>query len=181
MSKTLLIFFFLIFKGFTNLGDASADLTKKFEILESKDDIFNELMSTQGKRDVDLNYNEIINFKADISMIRQVFINLLSNALKFTKNGIVHLGCLMIDSSSVVFFVKDSGTGIPGEVLTKLFKRYEQADNATFANNPNGAGLGLSISKGLIDLLKGEIWVDSKVGEGTTFYFKIPVKFPMVN
>jgi signal transduction histidine kinase len=102
----------------------------------------------------------------------QVLSNLLANAIKVTtKGGRVAIGA-MIDGEpahEVVFFVRDSGPGIEAEELPRLFERYWRSKKATY----KGAGLGLSIARGIVDAHDGRIWAESQVGVGATFYFTL--------
>jgi len=107
--------------------------------------------------------------------LRQVISNLVGNALKFTKKGSVRFGYRIKDDNFMEFFVKDTGIGIPLECQSLIFDRFRQADDS-FTRKFGGTGLGLTISKNLINLLGGEIWVDSSPENGSTFYFTIPYK-----
>lgn len=111
----------------------------------------------------------------DITRLRQILTNLIGNALKFTSRGRVVFGYNVKDSDNILFFVKDTGIGIPQEKLTLIFDRFRQADNST-TRKYGGTGLGLAISKGLVELLGGDIWVESTEGKGSEFYFTIPYK-----
>jgi signal transduction histidine kinase len=104
---------------------------------------------------------------ADQKRIQQVLINLLSNAVKFTEKGSVTIYVDKIDNQ-IQFSVSDTGIGIRPEDQEKLFLTYSQV-----YCNENGTGLGLAICKYLVELMNGRIWVDSKFGEGSTFYFSI--------
>nr|MDA3818179.1 HAMP domain-containing sensor histidine kinase [Prolixibacteraceae bacterium] len=114
--------------------------------------------------------SENLEIKTDYEKIRQVFTNLISNAYKYTDKGEIEFGCEHCDNDGL-FYVHDTGIGIPEKDIGKIFKRFYRAGNAE-RKNQNGTGLGLSIVKELIELLGGEIWVESKEGEGSTFYFK---------
>lgn len=107
--------------------------------------------------------------------VKQIFFNLIYNALKFTNEGFIVFGCSRISNSHVEFYVSDTGIGIPEEKQNLIFERFRKIENN---NRPDcmGSGLGLSIVKGLIDLLQGEIRLKSIVGKGTTFFFRIPFK-----
>ena len=107
--------------------------------------------------------------------LRQVLSNLIGNALKFTKKGSISFGYKIKDNNSLEFFVKDTGIGIPLKSQSLIFDRFRQADDS-FTRKFGGTGLGLTISKNLINLLGGEIWVDSIPEKGSTFYFTIPYK-----
>ncbi|MCU4154873.1 PAS domain S-box protein [Carboxylicivirga sp. A043] len=108
----------------------------------------------------------------DEAKLRQILTNLINNAVKFTQNGTIEVSYKVIDSMLQIS-VKDSGIGIPEEYLSRIFDRFLQAENRNLMHN--GTGLGLSICKKYIELMKGDIWVDSVVGTGSTFTFSLPV------
>jgi signal transduction histidine kinase len=110
----------------------------------------------------------------DKTKITQVLNNLMSNALKFTREGGIELGCKKT-GDKLEFFVKDTGIGIASDKLDAIFGRFVQADE-TISVNYGGTGLGLSICKGLVELMGGRIWVESEPGKGTTFFFTVPCK-----
>lgn len=111
---------------------------------------------------------------ADPTRIRQILVNLMANAVKFTDEGLVNLSCgYDAASDALTFKVIDTGIGIDGAVLPKLFNEFIQAD-ASISRNYQGTGLGLSICKRLVDLMGGEIGVESDFGKGSTFWFSIP-------
>jgi len=107
---------------------------------------------------------------ADRKRVMQVLTNLLSNALKFTPEGgqVVIRACAV--PGAVRITVADSGDGIPPEDVPQLFERFWQGD----AGDGRGAGLGLAISKGIVEAHGGRIWVESRVGEGSAFHFTLP-------
>ena len=105
--------------------------------------------------------------------LRQVLSNLISNALKFTDSGFIELGYTLKNSKILQFYVKDTGIGIQKELQDLIFDRFRQADDSS-TKKISGAGLGLALSKGLVKLLGGEIWVESTPGKGSTFYFTLP-------
>src|SRR5258707_9470117 len=113
----------------------------------------------------------------DPTRLRQVLLNLLSNAIKFTESGEVSLRVAPDADSSVPtalrFTVSDTGIGIPGDKLGQVFERFTQADSST-TRRFGGSGLGLTISKRLVELMGGRIWVESRVGEGSVFSFAVP-------
>ncbi len=109
---------------------------------------------------------------SDRMRIRQILSNLAGNAIKFTEKGYVETG-FSVEKDSVLFFVRDTGQGIPEEELGTIFERFRQLDN-TLTRKYGGAGLGLAISKNLVEHLGGKISVQSVLGEGTAFYFTIP-------
>jgi len=105
----------------------------------------------------------------DETKVRQVLVNFLSNALKYTEKGEVELGCKMIEDQ-LHFYVRDTGIGIASQDQFAIFDRFRQVDN----NINSGAGLGLAISKGFAESMGGSVCVDSKLGEGSTFYLSFP-------
>ncbi|MBK7173142.1 MAG: PAS domain S-box protein [Bacteroidales bacterium] len=114
-----------------------------------------------------------INIISDELKIHQILTNLINNAFKFTKEGSVEVGySLVVDKIS--FYVKDTGPGISEENQTKIFERFFQIDSS-MTRGYEGSGLGLSICKGLVEMLKGEIWVESVLNQGTIFHFTIPL------
>ena len=113
----------------------------------------------------------------DHDKLLSVLINLMKNAVKFTYQGTIELGCDAIDNE-LVFHVKDTGIGIPQEKLGIIFERFVQADLEDKMAR-QGAGLGLAISKAYVEILGGRIWVESVEGEGSEFYFTIPYNKPV--
>ncbi len=111
--------------------------------------------------------------KSDFGKIKQILINLLSNAFKFTKAGIIEVGCKLTDNNMIMIYVKDNGIGIPEDKIEIIFERFRQVDNSN-TRQYGGTGLGLSISRGLVKLFNGDIWVETEVNKGSTFYFTIP-------
>ena len=107
--------------------------------------------------------------------LQQILTNLISNAFKFTKKGFIEYGYSVTDEKTLNFYVKDTGIGLSKEEQDIIFDRFRQGENAG-EELIQGTGLGLSISKGLIEFLGGSIWVESKKGSGSTFYFTIPYK-----
>ncbi len=113
--------------------------------------------------------------KSDESRLRQVIVNLVDNAFKFTDEGFVELGIKLNTDGHLQFHVKDTGLGIPHDYQKRLYSRFTQSENA-IRQNFGGTGLGLPISKGLIELMGGNLWVKSRKGVGTTFYFTLPLQ-----
>lgn len=116
---------------------------------------------------------------SDVTRIRQIIVNLISNAIKFTANGRV---VLKVESPEEVFegkrkihfSVQDSGIGIPADRVSKLFQSFSQVDAST-TRVYGGTGLGLAISKRLAEMMGGTMWVESEVGKGSTFFFTVVV------
>ena len=149
-----------------------------FNINDSLNEITNLLSFSAKAKGTDLNYNiskEVPKFAiADITKIRQVLINLISNSIKFTASGKIDVIVTMKDDL-LKFQVVDTGLGMNEESLSKLFTPFTQADNST-TRKFGGTGLGLSISKNLIKLMGGDIDVESQLGQGSTFTFTIPIE-----
>lgn len=103
----------------------------------------------------------------------QIIRNLLSNAVKFTENGLIELSCKK-GNEFYIFSVKDSGIGIHSEHQKVIFDRFMKIDNDK-QHLYRGTGIGLFLSKQLVEIFGGEIWVESEVGKGSTFFFTIPV------
>ncbi len=112
---------------------------------------------------------------ADEFRLQQIISNLLSNAFKHTDDGYIEFGYNTdTNRGQVFFFVKDTGTGIKKKDQKVIFNRFQHGTNSS-KKVISGTGLGLAISKGLTALMGGEIWLESKVGKGSTFYFTIPL------
>jgi signal transduction histidine kinase len=110
----------------------------------------------------------------DRDRLKQLILNLVDNALKYTPpNGEVHLG-LSKSADSVHFYVRDSGMGIAQEELGHIFDRFYRVDKAR-SRAQGGTGLGLSIAKSIVEAHQGEIRVESELGQGTTFYVTLPL------
>jgi len=124
--------------------------------------------------------------KTDPLRLQQILANLIENAIKFTSSGSVEFGYSIIPSQdpdsqkeTILFFVKDSGIGIAKKDREKIFERFVKiVDKGDFLFR--GAGLGLALTRDLVHLLKGEIWVESSLGKGSVFYFTIPHTKPKV-
>ena len=115
----------------------------------------------------------------DPARLRQIIVNLVGNAIKFTHKGEVSIKVEKAPDadrgSRLLFSIRDTGIGIPAGKLDLIFDRFTQADSST-TRTYGGTGLGLPISRQLIHLMGGQIWVDSRVGEGSTFYFTVDLE-----
>lgn len=118
--------------------------------------------------------NKLI-FETDESRLEQILHDLIDNALKYTKDGTIEFG-FNIEEHEIVFYVKDTGIGIPENMHELIFERFRQVDNNPHKSE-EGNGLGLAICKAIIELMNGKIWVESKLMEGSTFYFSLPFEF----
>jgi len=149
------------------------DLGDFFEELRT---FFSEHKKRMNKDHIQLlfvNNHHHSNILTDKVKLRQVFINLIGNALKFTHSGFVEFGYEAADKGKIMFYVKDSGIGIPGSKQTLVFNRFAQLNQET-DKATSGTGLGLSIVKGLTELLGGSISLESEPGKGSNFQFTIP-------
>lgn len=132
------------------------------------------------KKNINIENDNLV-LNSDQNRIKQVLINLLKNALKFTNSGTIEFGYDEIVQNQipmVKFYVTDSGIGIPKNKHKLIFEVFRQADESQ-TRIYGGTGLGLTICKRLINLLGGEIWVESEEGEGASFYFTIPLSKKM--
>jgi len=122
--------------------------------------------------------DELPTLMADRVRVRQVLLNLLSNAHKFTPKGNeITLSCRLADRGTILFSVIDSGIGIKAEDQELIFEEFRQADG-TATREVEGTGLGLTITKRLVEMHGGTIWVESIFGEGSTFSFLLPLAGP---
>ncbi len=112
-------------------------------------------------------------FEIDEIKLKQVFANLLDNALKFTEKGSIKFGFRMPDNGTITCFVSDTGIGIDPKYTEIIFERFRQAEIPD-RNKYKGTGLGLAISKGNIELMGGRIWVETEAGKGSKFIFELP-------
>jgi two-component system phosphate regulon sensor histidine kinase PhoR len=112
------------------------------------------------------------NVRADAARLEQVLVNLIHNAVKFTRRGGSVTLSANADGESVVFAVRDSGAGIPSDDLPRIFERFYRVDKSRAGS---GTGLGLSIAKHIVEAHGGKIWAQSRESEGSTFYFSIPI------
>lgn len=117
--------------------------------------------------------DEQANIFSDQIRLKQILSKLINNALKFTSQGSIEFGYKASEKKFLTFYVRDSGIGIPKEHANLVFDRFRQVDSS-HTRKFGGTGLGLTISKGLVELLGGKIGVDSEPDKGTTFFFTHP-------
>ena len=110
--------------------------------------------------------------QADAARLEQVLVNLIHNAVKFTRRGGAVTLSVRADGESVIFAVRDMGVGIPADDLPRIFERFYRVDKS---RTGSGTGLGLSIAKHIVEAHGGRIWAQSREGEGSAFFFSIPV------
>lgn len=150
-------------------------------IFEDVDHIIRTEQINLAKTDIeikqDLHQNEDIIIHTDQGRLRQILINILKNALKFTFKGSIEYGCTLEEMNCkrmLQFYVKDTGIGIPFDKQEDIFDLFGQVEESS-TRNFGGFGIGLSISKKLTELLGGKIWLESEEGKGSTFYFTIEI------
>lgn len=151
----------------TNINRLLSELYKVHAELKGK----NKIKQIKFNLRTDNKYNYIIN--TDSQRLKQVLSNLIENAFKYTDNGSIDLG-FECEEKSVTFFVSDTGIGIPEDKHKLIFDRFYQLNHLN-DRKTSGTGLGLAICKNLVNLLGGEIWLNSKPTKGSSFFIKIPV------
>ncbi len=153
------------------------------ELLIEIKDTFNEIKKDEGKENIDIIYkpdekHKDLVLNTDSLRFKQVIQNLIENSLKYTKEGYIEFGYNVINNETVQFFVKDTGIGISDNKIKLIFDRFRQANDEVRIEY-GGVGLGLAISKNIIELMDGKIWVKSSENKGSTFYFTVPFKKPL--
>lgn len=160
------------------------------EVIEfSLEDLLRDTMKSLAHRAHQKNLELLLHIAPDVperlmgdpGRIRQVLVNLVGNAVKFTERGEVEVSVKLLGEiadgvAEVQFSVRDTGIGIPLDKFKVIFESFSQADTST-TRNYGGTGLGLTISAQLVELMGGQIWPESSVGKGSTFFFnlKMPV------
>ncbi|MFW6226843.1 MAG: PAS domain S-box protein, partial [Bacteroidota bacterium] len=137
--------------------------------------MFQEIMQ-RNENDIELRYSfasqQRLMINTDPHRLKQIFSNLISNAIKFTTEGFIEFGYTLRENK-IRFYVKDTGSGMSPEQAGVIFDRFRQLDGS-LTRNHGGTGLGLAISKNLVQLLGGNIWVESEIGKGSEFVFELP-------
>lgn len=141
------------------------------DIFRNNDAVKNNALDIKSK--IELKECEYI-IRTDEVRLKQILINLVGNACKFTKKGSILVQCSKSNEGFILFKVEDTGIGIPKDQVQSIFERFCQVENNNGLNN-SGTGLGLSISKGYVELLGGKIWCESTEGVGTSFFFTLSV------
>ena len=153
---------------------------RSFELRACIEEALDVLAVNASEKNLDLLYlihNNVPAFiNSDITRLKQILVNLIGNAVKFTETGeifvSVELDSIVANIAELKFSVQDTGIGISPENLSKLFKNFSQVDAST-TRKYGGTGLGLAICKRLSELMGGKIWVESQAGKGSTFCFTI--------
>jgi PAS domain S-box-containing protein len=166
---------------FSKLEDGSVELEHEpFSLRNLVEDTTALLSSQADKKAIGLRteiaYGICDQLSGDAGRLRQVLLNLVSNAIKFTSQGGVTIRVseepAKGEGARLRFSVRDTGIGIPEQALGQLFQRFVQADGS-ISRRFGGTGLGLAISRRLVELMGGEIGVESRLGEGSTFWFRV--------
>ena len=153
---------------------------EKFHIHETLDEVTSITSPLASAKDLALyiepDSDQEIEIFADRTRIRQVMINLVNNAIKFTENGSIALRVVRQADAGILIAVKDTGIGIPPDKLETIFQEFTQVDTSS-TRKAGGTGLGLPISRRLIEMHGGRLWAESTgiAGEGSTFYVELPL------
>ena len=148
---------------------------EKLEIKKIMDSVYNDNQSLMAEKNITFsNLTKLdTDIYSDLDSIKEVFSNLIQNSVDFvSENGKIEIDAIS-DSKNIVFSVKDNGIGIPKINQEHLFKKFYQVDTSVTRKH-GGTGVGLSICKGLVEGLGGQIWVDSDINKGAMFYFSFP-------
>ncbi|MDD4564017.1 MAG: ATP-binding protein [Eubacteriales bacterium] len=153
--------------------------------IKSVEDMFSGQLSQKGVEwRTEYDFNEELCLHLDKTRLVQVLVNLISNAIKFTDSGYVKLSVETLsetkDSVLLQFCVEDTGIGIAEKDISRLFREFEQFENH-LTKQHQGTGLGLFISKNIVDSMEGRMWVKSTRGEGSMFYFTMPARKGLEN
>ena len=151
--------------------------TREVDLIEFSNEIIRSGQVLVKDKPVELKLvvdGDIPSVAADPVRLRQILWNLTSNALKFTEEGIVQVKLSMFNKKTALITVKDNGIGMSEEGLDLIFQRFSQVDGSS-TRRAGGTGLGLTITKQLIEMHGGEIDVESQEGVGSTFWFTIPI------
>ncbi|MDF5729937.1 MAG: ATP-binding protein [Rhizonema sp. PD38] len=151
---------------------------QEFDLVDLVTTTTEELRFLAKEKNLSLSvHTDIQNCKVvnDGDRLRQVLVNLLSNAIKFTDTGNVYVKVQQVNQDLVEIIVRDTGIGMPEAELKDIFQEFRQL-NSLKARSYGGTGLGLAIADKLVKLMNGTITVESKLGEGSTFYLKLPIQ-----
>ncbi|GBF39080.1 sensor histidine kinase [Leptospira johnsonii] len=157
--------------GRTELGE------KEISMKELAMTVYKELINLESGREIHFEIQDIPNVRADQPAVRQLWVNLISNAIKYTKkigSPTIQIGS-MESQEGTVFYIKDNGAGFNMQYYHKLFGVFQRLhSNSDF----EGTGVGLAIVKRIVSRHGGNVWAESKEGEGATFYFTLPGQDP---
>jgi signal transduction histidine kinase len=154
---------------------------EKFKIHDLLDEVTSITSTLASEKNtalfIDEESDQEVEVFADNTRVRQVMINLVNNAIKFTTNGRISLKTSMLDGARALITVKDTGLGIPPDHLEAIFQEFTQVDTST-TRKVGGTGLGLPISRRLVEMHGGRLWAESTgvEGEGSTFFVELPLE-----
>jgi len=154
---------------------------EKFRLHDLLDEVNSITSTLASERNISLfieeDSDQEVEIYADNTRVRQVMINLVNNAIKFTEKGKIAIRAVKQDSTTVLITVEDTGLGIPEENLEDIFQEFTQVDTST-TRKVGGTGLGLPISRRLIEMHGGRLWAESTgvPGEGSTFFVELPIE-----
>ncbi|HEX2394056.1 MAG TPA: ATP-binding protein, partial [Bacteroidales bacterium] len=138
---------------------------------------FNKYKVSQNKEHLEIRIiypeNRNLVIYTDPGRLQQILSSLLNNSIKYTEKGGIEIGYKPISEQRIEFYVKDSGIGLSRDLQKRLFGRPPEEENGG-GGRSDGSGLGLTIAKNLIRMMGGKIWVESELGQGSTFFFTIP-------
>jgi CheY-like chemotaxis protein/HPt (histidine-containing phosphotransfer) domain-containing protein len=170
--------------NFSKLESKKMELElRPMDLRQCVEETFDLLASRAAEKNLDLVYQITpetpTSVSADGTRIRQILVNLINNAIKFTTAGSVSISLSARAAAGATsreyhFTVRDTGIGIPADRIGRLFRTFSQADSS-ITRQYGGTGLGLAISKGLAELMGGRMWVESTVGVGSAFHFTLPL------
>jgi two-component system phosphate regulon sensor histidine kinase PhoR len=170
----------LLLSGLEARGaEPSPDRVELDQLIRDVTGMFAHRAETQGISLVTDIPGQLPLITADAYLLEQVLVNLIDNALKYTEEGEVRVNCTSEGSSGVRIEVSDTGIGIPGESLSRVFERFYVVDKSR-SRKLGGTGLGLAIVKHIVQSHAGSIEVESTVGKGTRFIIRLPLDFRQV-
>jgi signal transduction histidine kinase len=149
-----------------------SQLADDLRMITAKKSLALEYVTSSGEGTREKVVQPLFYVLADPDRLREIITNLFDNAVKYTDSGKITIG-LTGNEEVVQFFVKDTGAGIPTEDVPHLFQKFYRVDNRA-TRTTGGTGLGLFISRKILELYKGKIWVESELGKGSTFYVNLP-------
>lgn len=165
---------------FSKIGEGKRELERQpFDLRRCIEGSIDLVVSKAAEKGITVSYTigegVPVNLMGDVTSLRQVLVNLLSNAVKFTCTGEISISVADRQQDNhlmLCFSVSDTGIGIPKDRISRLFQSFSQVDMST-TRKYGGTGLGLAISKKLVELMGGDIWIESEPGKGSTFRFSI--------
>jgi len=163
--------------GQLSINNTSVDLNKLLQEIKRETEVLKHKLHKESiniKLDVpyDLDNQSI---HSDPGRLQQIFVHLIENALKYTERGFIEIGYILKDNKIIQFYVKDTGIGIHKTRQKNIFNPFKPVTEPTMKKYAS-SGLGLTLSKGIVEMMGGKIWLESEEGEGSTFYFTIPFK-----